>query len=125
MRWSGLKDDRIYLKHILEEIQFLDRISDQKTYDDIIHDDYFSHAVRSALEVIGEASKNVSDIVKDNHQDISWREMAALRDRIIHGYFSIDYSIVWNVITKDIPEIKPKIFSLLKELDKQYPDSHF
>jgi len=50
--------------------------------------------------------------------------MAALRDRIIHGYFSIDYSIVWNVITKDIPEIKPKIFSLLKELDKQYPASH-
>lgn len=120
-----MKDDRIYLKHILDEIQFLERISDQKTYDDIIHDDYFSHAVRSALEVIGEASKNVSDIVKDNHQDISWREMAALRDRIIHGYFSIDYSIVWNVITKDIPEIKSKIFSLLKELDKQYPDSHF
>ena len=108
-----MRDDRIYLKHILDEILFLERISDQKTYDDIIHDDYFSHAVRSALEVIGEASKNVSDIVKDKHQEIAWREMAALRDRIIHGYFSIDYSIVWNVITNDIPEIKPKIFSLL------------
>jgi uncharacterized protein with HEPN domain len=67
MRWSGLRDDRIYLKHILDEILFLERISDQKTYEDIIHDDYFSHAVRSALEVIGEASKNVSDIIKDKH----------------------------------------------------------
>ncbi|WP_394698648.1 DUF86 domain-containing protein [uncultured Methanospirillum sp.] len=60
-------------------------MSDQKTFDDIIHDDYFSHAVRSALEVIGEASKNVSESVKDGHQEISWREMVALRDRIIHG----------------------------------------
>jgi len=118
-----LKDDRIYLKHILDEIQFLERISEQKTYDDLVHDDYFSHAVRSALEDIGEASKNVSDIVKEKHQGIAWREMAALRDRIIHGYFSIDYSIVWNVIIIDIPEIKPKIFNLLDELDKQYQDS--
>ena len=49
--------------------------------------------------------------------------MAALRDRIIHGYFSIDYSIVWNVISNDIPELKPKIFRVLEELDEQYQGS--
>lgn len=115
-----MRDDRIYLNHILDEINFLERISENKTFDDLIHDDYFSHAVRSALEVIGEASKNVSETVKESHQEISWREMAALRDRIIHGYFSLDYSIVWNVITSDIPELKPKIIPVLKELDQQY-----
>jgi len=111
-----LKDDRIYLKHILDEIIFLKRISSDKTLEDLIHDDYFSHAVRSAIEVIGEASKNVPDSLKENHQDIPWRDMAALRDRIIHGYFSIDFSIVWNVITDDLPILKPKIVSLLNEL---------
>ena len=70
--------------------------------------------------MIGEASKNVSETVKESHQEIPWREMAALRDRIIHGYFSLDYSIVWNVITSDIPDLKPKITALLRELDEQY-----
>ncbi|PWR74517.1 HepT-like ribonuclease domain-containing protein [Methanospirillum lacunae] len=62
-------------------------------------------------------------MVKEKHQEIAWREIAVLRDRVIHGDFSIDYSIVWNVITNDIPEIKPKIFSLVKELGKQNQDS--
>lgn len=70
--------------------------------------------------MIGEASKNVSETVKESHQEIPWREMAALRDWIIHGYFSLDYSIVWNVITSDIPDLKPKITALLRELDEQY-----
>ena len=67
-----MKDDRVYLKHILDEISFLKRISSDKRLDDLIHDDYFSHAVRSAIEVIGEASKNVSDTLKETHQDIPW-----------------------------------------------------
>jgi len=49
--------------------------------------------------------------------------MSALRDRIIHGYFSIDYSIVWNVITDDLSLLEPKITALLKELDT-IPDEH-
>lgn len=61
--------------------------------------------------------------LKQDHKDIPWREMATLRDRIIHGYFSIDYSIVWNVITDELPLLEPKITGLLKELDTM-PDEH-
>ncbi|MEI6293381.1 MAG: HepT-like ribonuclease domain-containing protein [Methanomicrobiales archaeon] len=81
------------------------------------HDDYFAHAVRNAIGVIGEAAKNVPDQVKNGHQEIPWRDMAGLRDRIIHGYFRIDYSIVWNVITDELPKLEPKISALLDELD--------
>jgi uncharacterized protein with HEPN domain len=112
-----LKDEWVYLKHILDEIAFLKRISTGKTFDDIIHDDYFSHAVRSAIEVIGEASKKVPDHLKQEHQEIPWHEMAALRDRVIHGYFSIDYSIVWNVITEELPVLEPKIAAIIQEID--------
>ncbi|MDO8872902.1 MAG: DUF86 domain-containing protein [Methanoregula sp.] len=79
--------------------------------------------MRIAIEVIGDASKNVPDSIKMKHQDIPWRDMAALRDKIIHGYFRIDYSIVWSVITDDLPEIEPKISALLKELEKS-PTRH-
>jgi uncharacterized protein with HEPN domain len=112
-----LKDNRVYIKHILDEIVFLRRISKDRTFDDLIHDDYFAHAVRSAIEVIGEASKNVPASIKKQHRDIPWRDMAALRDKIIHGYFRIDYYIVWNVITDDLPALEPKISTLLNELE--------
>lgn len=112
-----MKDDRVYLLHILDEIRFLRRISEGRTLQDLISDDYFGHAVRSAIEVIGEASKNVPYPVKKKSPDIPWREMAALRDRIIHGYFRIDYSVVWNVIKQDLPEIEPKISVLLDTMD--------
>lgn len=109
-----MKDDRVYLRHILDEIAFLRRISEGKTLDDLIHDDYYAHAVRSAIEVIGEATKNVPDSIKKRSPEIPWHEMAALRDRVIHGYFRIDYSVVWNVIITDLPEIQPKISALLE-----------
>lgn len=113
-----MKDDLVWIRHIRDEIIFLRKIVKDRTFDDLIHDDYFSHAVRSAIEVIGEAAKNVPDTIKEQHQDIPWREMAALRDKIIHGYFRIDYSIVWNVITEDLPKVEPKISLLLEKLEK-------
>jgi uncharacterized protein with HEPN domain len=112
-----LKDDTVYLRHILDEIIFLKRISYGRTLDDLINDDYFSHAVRSAIEVIGEAATNVPERIKSENPDIPWRDMAALRNRIIHGYFRIDYSIVWNVIVSDLPDVEPKISALLQKLD--------
>ena len=112
-----MKDDLVWIRHILDEIVFLRKIAKDRTFDDLIHDDYFAHAVRSAIEVIGEATKNVPERIKKEHPDIPWREMAALRDRIIHGYFRIDYSVVWNVIKADLPEAEPKISALLKKLD--------
>jgi uncharacterized protein with HEPN domain len=61
-----LKDDSVYLRHILDEIEFLERIAKDRTLNDLINDDYFSHAVRSAIEVIGEAANNVPESVKLN-----------------------------------------------------------
>jgi uncharacterized protein with HEPN domain len=110
-----LKDNLVYIRHILDEIIFLRKIAKDRTLDDLINDDYFAHAVRSAIEVIGEAAKNVPDPIKKKHQDIPWRDMGALRDKIIHGYFRIDYSIVWSFIKDDLPALEPKIAALLKE----------
>jgi uncharacterized protein with HEPN domain len=118
-----LKDDLVYLRHILDEILFLRKISKDRNLDDLIHDDYFAHAVRNAIGVIGEAAKNVPDQVKNEHPEIPWRYMAGLRDRIIHGYFRIDYSIVWNVITDELPKLEPKISALIDELD-EVSDTH-
>lgn len=114
-----MKDETVYLRHILDEIAFLKRISTDRTLDDLKSDDYFAHAVRSAIEVIGEASVNVPDGIKSENPDIPWREMASLRNKIILGYFRIDYSIIWNVIVQDLPDLESKIAALLKKTDER------
>ena len=82
---------------------FLQRISQDRTLDDLIHDEYYAHAVKSAIEVIGEAAKNLSPAIKEQYPAIEWRRMAQMRDRIIHHYFDINWKLVWDVIKIEIP----------------------
>jgi uncharacterized protein with HEPN domain len=110
-----LKDDRLLLVHIHKEIVFLRKISAGRAYEDLLSDEYFAHAVIRALEVIGEAIKNVSPSLKESHPDIGWREIAGMRDKVIHRYFEINWQIVWNVIIDDLPALELKISALLKE----------
>lgn len=70
-------------------------------------------AVVWQIHVIGEASKNIPKHIRDTHKDIPWKYMSSIRDKIAHFYFGIDYEIVWEVATKTLPEIKPKIENLL------------
>ena len=112
-----MKDDRLFLTHIHKEILFLQTISGGRKYEDLLHDEYYAHAVIRALEVIGEAVKTISASLKERHPDIAWREIAGMRDKVIHRYFEINWQIVWNVITDDLPTLEPKISGLLDELD--------
>jgi uncharacterized protein with HEPN domain len=111
-----LKDDWVYLRHILDEIEFIRGMTENLAYKDLIEDKVREHAITRSLEIIGEAAKNVSDPLKTRFPDIPWREMAGLRDRIIHGYFDISYDIVWDVIINRLPEIQPKIQSIYDQI---------
>ena len=118
-----MKDDRLLLTHIHKEILFLQTISVGRKYEDLLHDEYYAHAVIRAIEVIGEAIKSISASLKEGHPDIAWREIAGMRDKVIHRYFEINWQIVWNVITEDLPTLEPKISALLDELD-EVSDTH-
>ncbi len=112
-----MKDDRVLLTHILKEMAFLKKICRGRSSDDLLQDDYFSHAAIRAIEVIGEASKSISPALKARHPEIDWREMAGMRDYVIHRYFEINWNIVWDVISNEIPVLEPKIASMLQNLD--------
>jgi uncharacterized protein with HEPN domain len=86
-----LKDDWVYLRHILDEIEFIRGLTVTLAYKDLIEDKVREQAITRSLEIIGEAAKNVSDPLKARYPDVPWREMAGLRDRIIHGYIAISY----------------------------------
>lgn len=69
--------------------------------------------VRS-IEIIGEASKRIPDDFKQKHSHLEWRSMAGMRDRLIHGYFGVDYETVWDVATNKIPDLHQMVTAMIE-----------
>lgn len=92
------------------------RFVEDVKYEDFIHDDKTVFAVIRAIEVIGEAVKNIPDDVKDKYSEIPWRDMAGMRNKLIHAYFGVDIKKVWKAIKEEIPPLKPTFEQMLKDL---------
>lgn len=93
-----MKRDSVYLAHILEEMEFLQTNFADRSFEEIVQDEVMNRSVLRSLEVIGEASKNLSPEVRARYPDIPWNSMARMRDRLIHGYFSVRWEIVQDVV---------------------------
>lgn len=111
-----MKDDLVYLRHILDEIEYLNSLCPTITYDNLLSNKTTEHAVTRSLEIIGEAAKNVPEKIKRETPGIPWKFMAGIRDKVIHGYFAINYEIVWDVIQHKLPELEPEIRSLVDSM---------
>lgn len=73
------------------------------TLNELSNDDKSSSAIIRKFEIIGEATKNLPENLKEEHPEIPWKSMAGMRDRLIHAYFGIDYKLVWEAIKIEIP----------------------
>jgi len=71
------------------------------------------------LEIIGEASKYITKDMRAQYSEIPWKKMAGLRNVVIHEYFGVDLSIVWEIITRNIPEVKPLLEEVLKKIEEE------
>ncbi|NKQ38238.1 MAG: DUF86 domain-containing protein [Methanosarcinales archaeon] len=67
---------------------------------------------------MGEATKNIPDDIRSKYPSIPWRDIAGMRDKIIHGYFIVDFEEVWLAVKEDIPKLKPLIRKVLEDLEK-------
>ncbi len=79
------------------------------TNKDFFEDIKTQDAVIRNIEIIGEATKNLSDEIRNRYPEIPWKELAGMRDRLIHQYFGVNLDIVWNVTKDELPEILLKI----------------
>lgn len=102
-----------FIKHIEDECDFLLKVTLGKTQQQILADEILCKAIVRSLEIIGEASKKVDDQLKTKYPQIDWKSMAGMRDKLIHDYFGIDYDIVLDAISNDIPELQHEIKRLL------------
>jgi uncharacterized protein with HEPN domain len=84
-------------------------------YDTFVKDRKTMYAVIRALEIIGEATKNIPYPIKARYPQIPWKDMAGMRDKVIHAYFGVDLKRVWSTVNEDIPNLKPHFEKILKE----------
>jgi uncharacterized protein with HEPN domain len=106
------------LKHILDECKFIQStITPEKSKNEFIENELLKRAVIRSLEIIGEATKQIPTDIKYQWKEIHWRNMAGMRDKLIHDYFGINYTIVWDVVKNKIPDLTRQIEKVLKELE--------
>ena len=104
----------VYLQDIFESIshiqRFLEGVSEDEFYKNVEKQD----AVLRRLEIIGEAVKHLPDEIREDHPDVPWRQIAGMRDIIIHEYFGITLEMVWVVATEDILDLKTKVEEIIE-----------
>jgi len=111
-----MNEDHIRLQHMLDAARKAVSFTQNRSKGDLNIDEMLTLSVIKLLEIVGEAAKNISQNLKDNHPHIAWKQIAATRDRLVHGYFDVDYDIVWKIVTEDLP-------SLIVALGKIIPSS--
>ena len=109
-----MKDDRVYLAHIRDAIERIDRFTADGR-ERFLSDLLIQDAVIRNLEVIGEAAKALSNEVRAATPDIPWKQIAGMRDVLIHNYFGVKLEIVWQVVVDHLPTLQTRVRQLLEE----------
>jgi uncharacterized protein with HEPN domain len=112
------KKDEAYLKHILDAISDIKRFVKGLTKGEFIENKEKQYAVLRALEIIGEATKNLSKEMKAKYSEICWRDIAGTRDKLIHEYFGVKLDLVWETIKKNLPELEKQIHEILRKINE-------
>lgn len=114
-----MKGKRSYLNSLQDMIDHAlkaEAFTRDKTIEDLMQDEVLLFAVARALEVIGEASKQVPASIKDQYPQVPWRSIAGMRDKIIHQYFGIDAEVLWSTVKDDLPNMRLEVSNILQEI---------
>lgn len=109
------KDDSVYLRHILDAISRIEEYTQGIKYESFIENHLIQDGIIRQIEIMGEAAKRLSKAIRERYLEIPWKDMAGMRDKLIHNYFGVDTDAVWNTVEKDIPTLKNKLKELVEK----------
>lgn len=113
----GRLGDKVRLQHILDAISEIESYLIERDFDDFIQNSMMRFASVKQMEIIGEASNHISEEIKSRFSEVEWAQIIEMRNVFVHEYFGIDTYLVWEIIKKDIPELKIRIQEILEHID--------
>jgi uncharacterized protein with HEPN domain len=115
-----MKNDAVYLHHILDAIHRIEQYLTGISYDHFLQDVLLQDGVVRQMEIIGEAARNVSSALRNDHPELPWSKMIGIRNILIHAYFRVDIFIVWDTAQSDLPCLKQQVEQILEEIGKEH-----
>jgi len=109
-----MRNISLYLQDILDAMHAIEKFVEGIDFEEFKADDKTASAVIRKFEIIGEAAKQVPEDIRKKYNQLPWKEMAGMRDRLIHFYFGVKHELVWQTIRDVIPTVKPLIQEILR-----------
>lgn len=115
-----MRDDRQRLLDIIEAIERIEKYvpRGRQTFE---KDELIQTWILRHLQIIGEAARNLSDKLRNEHPEVPWSQAIGMRNVLVHNYFQMDFGMVWSAVTRDLPEFKRKIEAILQKLGESAP----
>lgn len=110
------KDPLVFAGHILESIEKIEEYTKNLTKEKLTKDVKIQDAIIRRIEVIGEAAKNIPNDFRNMHSEVEWSGIIRTRDKITHHYFGVDLNIVWDIVKKDLPDLREKVKAIIKDI---------
>lgn len=107
------RDDNVYLKHIVEAIDFIERYCGKVNAREFYRDELLQNAIVRQLEIIGEAAKSVSKRTQNKLSNVEWKKVIGMRNKLIHEYFGVDLKVVWTTVKEELPPLRTVISQYL------------
>jgi uncharacterized protein with HEPN domain len=111
-----VRDYKLYIKDILAAMDSIEAFVEDMGLEQFREDDKTMSAVIRKFEIIGEATKHIPEEILKQYPNVPWKEMAGMRDKLIHFYFGVDYQLIWITIKERFPKLKPEILKIQKRM---------
>lgn len=113
------KDPFVFIKHIIDAINSVENFTKGLSKNHFLKSEEKQYAVMRALEIIGEAAKNVPEKFREKYSNIPWKKISGTRDKLIHLYFGVNLDLIWKVVKEDLPKLKKQVEDILKKEEQK------